>query len=135
MAFLNWDQSLSVKIDSIDDQHKKLIELISDFYKQVNSSSNDKIISQLIKGMKDYTILHFQTEEKYMEMLHYPDYYHHKKEHDAFVSKVLDLEERFNAGHVILSFEITDFLKKWIQNHIKGMDMLYSDFLIRNGIK
>jgi hemerythrin len=135
MAFLNWEPSLSVKIDSIDNQHKKLIELISDFYKQVNSRSNEEIISQLISGMKEYTIMHFQTEEKYMELFNYPGFIPHKKEHDEFVSKVSDLEERFNAGKVILSFEITDFLKKWIQNHIMGMDMLYSNFFIRHGVK
>jgi len=135
MAFLNWDPSLSVKIDSIDNQHKKLIELISEFYKQVNSRSNEEIISHLITGMKEYTLMHFETEERYMELYHYPGFALHKKEHDAFVSKVSDLEKRFQSGQVILSFEITDFLKKWIQNHIKGVDMLYSDYFISKGIK
>jgi len=135
MAFLKWNDSLSVKITSIDDQHKKLIELINKFYEQVSHRTNDENISILIKGMKDYTQMHFDNEEKYMMQFNYPNYADHKKEHDFFISKVVELEEKFNKGKVILTFEITSFLKIWIKNHIQGSDKKYSDFFIRNGVK
>jgi hemerythrin len=135
MAFLNWNESLSVKIVSIDDQHKKLIELINKFYDQVNHRTNDENISILIKGMKEYTQMHFNTEEQYMKKFSYPDYLTHKKEHDLFISKVADVDEKFNKGKVVLSFEITSFLKDWIKNHIQGSDKKYTDFFIKNGVK
>lgn len=135
MAFLSWNESLSVKIVSIDDQHKKLIELINKFYEQVSHRSNDENISILIKGMKEYTQMHFNTEEQYMKKFNYPDYLNHKKEHDFFISKVADVEEKFNKGKVILSYEITSFLKEWIKNHIQGSDKKYTDFFVKNGVK
>lgn len=135
MSFLNWNENLSVKIISIDEQHKKLIELINKFYEDVSHRSNNENISLLIKGMKDYTQMHFDTEEKYMKQFSYPDYAIHKREHDLFIAKVSDVEEKFNKGIIILSFEITSFLKDWIKSHIQGSDKKYSDFFIRNGIK
>lgn len=135
MAFLNWNESLSVKINSIDDQHKKLIELINRFYEQVSHRTNDENISILIKGMKEYTQMHFDYEERYMQQFSYPDYTAHKREHDLFIAKVADVEEKFSKGKVILSFEITSFLKDWIKNHIQGSDKKYTDFFIRNGVK
>lgn len=135
MAFLNWTDSLSVKIDSIDEQHKVLINLINKFYEEVSHRTNDENISILIKGMKEYTQMHFNNEEKYMQLFKYPDYAVHKKEHDLFIAKVTDVEAKFNKGKVILSYEITSFLKDWIKNHIQVSDKKYTDFFIKNGVK
>jgi hemerythrin len=48
---------------------------------------------------------------------------------------VLDLEDRYNNGGLVVSFEITTFLKKWLIDHIQGTDKEYSDFLIAKGVK
>ena len=135
MAFINWSESLSVKINSIDDQHKKLIDMINDFYDNVVNRSNNENISKLISEMKKYTIVHFNAEERYMKQFSYADYEAHKKEHDLFVSKVKDVEEKFNSGKLVMSLEITGFLKDWLKNHIQVTDKKYTDFFIKNGIK
>lgn len=54
--------------------------------------------------MKAYTVFHFATEEKFMAQYNYPDYENHKKEHVEFIEKV-------KRGTIIVSFEITSFLK------------------------
>jgi hemerythrin len=135
MAFLNWTDSLSVKIDSIDEQHKVLINLINKFYEEVSHRTNDENISILIKGMKEYTQMHFNHEEKYMQLFKYPEYAAHKKEHDLFIAKVEEVEEKFNKGKVVLTFELTSFLKDWIKSHIQGSDKKYTAFFIKNGVK
>jgi hemerythrin len=135
MAFLFWEDELSVSIKSIDDQHKRLIVLINQFYENIKTSSNKELISNLISGMKNYTVFHFKTEEKFLKQFNYPNFEEHKKEHEKFLEKVNALEERFRAGKLILSFEITDFLKKWIRNHIMETDSQYSAFLKNKGVK
>lgn len=135
MAFINWNENLSVKINSIDNQHKKLIGMINDFYDNIKNRSNNENISKLISGMKEYTQMHFNNEERYMKKFSYPDYEVHKKEHDLFISKVTAVEEKLNSGKIIVSFEITSFLKDWIKNHIQGTDKKYSDFFIKNGVQ
>ena len=85
--------------------------------------------------MKEYAALHFKIEEEYFRLYKYPNYESHKKKHDSFVEKVADVEKRFNDGKLILSFEITTFLKDWIKEHIQGTDKEYSDFLIGKGVK
>lgn len=134
MAFITWNDSLSVKIDSMDEQHKKLIEMINNFYDNVSKRSNDELISSLVKGMKTYTIMHFTTEERYMKQFNYPKYEQHKKEHDAFISKVNDLEQKLKSGKAILSFEITNFLKDWIKKHIQEEDKQYTSLFLKNDL-
>ncbi len=135
MKLIEWDENLSVKIDSIDEQHKVLVDMINDFYEKIRTKAANELISELIKKMKNYTVVHFATEERYFKQYNYPDFENHKREHQDFVDKVVDLEKRFNSGKVILSFEITNFLKEWLINHIQGTDMKYTNFLIQKGVK
>ncbi len=134
MAFMKWDDSLSVKIESIDGEHKIIIDMINYFYDHIKSKSNQELISDSIKKMKDYAQSHFEREEGYMIKYNYPDYESHKKKHVAFIAKVADLETRYNAGGIIITFEITSFLKDWLKTHINGTDKKYSDFFIKNGV-
>jgi hemerythrin-like metal-binding protein len=135
MAFINWSDELSVQIKSIDDQHKILIEQINMFCANFNIGSKTEKMENLIKAMKDYTIFHFSTEEKYMKQLNYPEYNSHKAEHDKFVETVTDYEERYKNGRLLLSVEITFFIKEWVSTHILVTDKKYSEFFTRNGIK
>jgi hemerythrin-like metal-binding protein len=135
MAFLEWDKNLSVGIDSIDEEHKQLIQMLNELYEHIGKKSNNEMISDLISGMKKYTLQHFATEENYFQQFNYPYYEEHKAEHDRFVEKAMDLEKRFNSGKLIVSFEITSFIKEWIREHILESDKKYTDFLLKNGVK
>ncbi len=135
MAAINWTDEFSVKISSIDEQHKKLINLINDFYGNIRVNSPKEKIFELIKEMKKYTILHFSTEEKYFKQYDYPGYLEHKEEHEKFIKKVLDFEERYKSGKLLLSVEITNFIKDWVSNHICDTDKKYTDFLLQKGVR
>ena len=134
MAAINWNESLSVKISSIDLQHKKLIALVNSFYDHINQASQKDKMLELIKSLKDYTVFHFSTEEKYMKQTSYPDFKNHKAEHDKFVTTVLSFEDRYKSGKLLLTVEITIVIKEWISKHIMVTDKEYSDFFIKNGI-
>ena len=135
MALIEVNGSLQTKIASIDNEHIMLIGMINDFYENIKKKTNKELISGLLKKMRNYAEFHFATEEKYFRQFNYPDYESHKKEHDSFVEKVAELESKFNEGKVILSYEITSFLRDWLVNHIKGTDMKYVEFLVAQGVK
>ncbi len=129
MALLTWNDTYSVKVDAMDKQHQKLFELINSFYDEIGKQSQTKLIFDLIAGMKAYTIVHFNEEEQLMQQYNYPGLALHKKEHADFINKVTDLEEKLKSGKMIISFEITNFLKDWIKKHIKESDQQYSAYL------
>lgn len=135
MAYLNWDESLSVKVNSIDLQHKKLFEMINEFYDNMKMQSGKDNMAALLSGMKDYAVIHFSMEERLMKMCNYVSLDRHKAEHDKFVETVNDFEERFLSGKLLVTLELTNFLKEWIVNHIMGTDKQYSAIMIKNGIK
>lgn len=135
MAAINWTENLSVNIDSIDDQHKELIHLINDFYDKILEKDKQSNLIHLIDGLKSYTLYHFNKEEYLMKKLNYPYFNEHKKEHDYFVQNVNVFMDRVQSSKLIISIEITNFLKQWLINHISVTDKKYSDFFVKNGVK
>lgn len=135
MAFIDWSDSLSVKIDSIDEQHKKLIGMINNFYENLKSKSNNDLILKLINDMGKYVIEHFKYEEDLFKKYNYSLSEEHKQEHYKFIEKITSLQQKLNDGSMILSFEITGFLKDWLKNHIQHTDMKYVDFFLEKGVK
>ncbi len=126
MALFEWKDNYSVGSKSIDNQHKKLIQFINEFYENITIKSNKELISALIKEMKEYTVFHFNYEEVYLEKLGFKEMEEHKLEHVKFIEKVNNFEARFNSKKIILSYEITSFLKNWLKHHILIEDMKYS---------
>ena len=131
MTVIQWDDSYSVKNTTIDEQHKKLFMLINEFNKNVELNSSNGSISKLLEGLKEYIVFHFKTEEMYLRLYNYPHFESHKQEHERFIKKVADLEERYNEGNIPQLSEITAFFNAWINFHIKESDMEYADFLAK----
>ena len=134
MGFMEWDESYGVNVAAIDDQHKKIFQMISNFYNTMQKD-NHKAIDTLLKSLLDYTNFHFGTEEKYFDKFGYSNSEEHKKEHLAFVEKVMDVKKRFDEGKLVISMEITNFLKNWLIEHIKGIDKKYSKCFNDNGLR
>ncbi len=129
MALLQWDDSYSVKNSTIDEQHKKLFRLINEFSESVNSKQNSESLSKLLKGLKEYIVFHFKTEEMYLRLSNYPNFDLHKKEHERFIEKVLDIEQKFHDGVLTDPPKIVAFLTAWITCHVKESDGAYAIYI------
>jgi hemerythrin-like metal-binding protein len=130
MGLIEWDNSYSVGNTTIDEQHKKLIKLINEFNESTNSQAENKSISKLLAGLKQYIVFHFKTEELYLRLCNYPDYEQHKKEHERFIKKVENIEHKFASGTSTEMDEITNYFTNWITHHIKDSDVRYSSYII-----
>lgn len=143
-----WNNSYSVGLEEIDQQHQQLIILMNRLelitkYSPNSINYTEKLIT-VIEQLINYTVLHFSTEEVLMKMFDYPDYENHKNGHEKFVLLVSekkqdlltlieiepDIQKR-NEYVCAQAKEIFEYLQNWLLNHIMKSDKLYSEFFIK----
>lgn len=123
---IEWTPELSVKDTTIDQQHQKWIQLLEDFYDGIKAGKSKETLEELILGMLDYTKYHFNYEEEHMAKIGYPKLDAHKKLHADYIAKIEEYHDRIKSGKLIISLEVTGYLKTWLLNHIKGEDQQYA---------
>lgn len=134
MPLMTWTEDCSVKIESIDAQHKMLFSWVNDLYDAMCAGRADQELGQILYGLVQYTRYHFLHEEKLMQDHGYPDYLNHKAQHDALRKRVDDFQAQFQSGNAGITTELMDFLKNWVSNHIQISDKSYSAHLIGKGV-
>ena len=127
-----WKDSYSVNVKSIDEQHKKLVSIINELNNAMLYEKGRSVIGKVLKDLVDYTVSHFDYEEKLMEKNGYSDLENHKKIHKDLLKTVGKFYDEFSSGEVEMSKDIMDFLKTWLSEHILGSDKKYSEIMMKN---
>ena len=135
MSLIQWNDSFSVNVVEIDQQHQKLVAMINDLNDAMRQGKGKDVLGKIVNGLIVYAESHFKTEEKYFDQFGYPETDSHKKEHSDFVVKVSEFKSGFEKGKIGLSIEVMNFLSDWLQNHIKRVDNKYGPFFNEKGLK
>jgi hemerythrin len=136
MAFFEWNESLNVGVESINDQHKKLVAMVNDLHDAMQKGQGAAVLGKTLDGLVSYTKTHFAYEEKLFADTGYTDAAAHKQEHDKLTATVVSVQEKYNGGAGDnLSGSVMDFLKSWLVTHIQGTDKKYGPHLQAKGVK
>ena len=131
---LPWKEKYSVRVKTIDDHHKVLVKYINELNNAMLYEKGRNEIATILKGLVDYTVFHFDYEEKMLEKNGYDDLINHKKIHVKFVNKIKELKSDFESGEKELSKDVMAFLKAWLVEHIMGTDQKYSELMVKNKV-
>jgi hemerythrin len=136
MEPLQWDDSLSVGVELIDEQHKMWIQRLNEVSAAVDSRQGPKEIAKTLGFLVGYTDYHFSTEEKHMVANSYPGLVDHQAKHGELKVTLAHLVEGFEeegATHLLADF-IETFLRNWLTGHIRQVDQRFGAFLRDKGI-
>ena len=131
-TIVQWQNSYSVGIKLVDDQHQELIKLTNKLFINCMAGREQSrtAFMDTIREAIDYVGYHFSTEEKIMERVNYPDTAAHIKEHKEFVKQVLIKVDDFKAGRITAPLSFVYFLRDWILHHVAVNDKKMGDYLI-----
>ncbi len=125
MTQLNWSSELETGIEVIDQQHRRIVDLINQLYVAQRDHSRE-VIGEVLSELVDYTLSHFAFEEELMEEAGYVFGQAHKRVHETFTRRVSEYRMRFEAGEDVTD-ELRSMLSRWLFNHIRNDDKAYSE--------
>ena len=133
---INWSEEFSVGIQSIDNQHKKLVAIIKTLHDAIADGEASEILGKIFDELLDYSRHHFSYEEELFKWYGYPDAEHHKKEHVELANHLARLRRKMEEGDNFMGeVLLLKFLRDWLLNHIMKSDKQYAPFLIEKGVK
>ena len=120
--FLNWTNELNINVGIIDNQHKKLIDILNNL-NELLFLKKYQDINIIVKELINYTNYHFDEEEKILKKINYSEYLNQRERHDKFrkeLSKYIDIK---NAENIQQECSKLLFLvQSWLIDHIKKID-------------
>ena len=129
-----WSPKLETSLDSIDEQHRKLVDMVNHLHRAMKMKLGAKEAGKILEELAEYTVYHFSYEEKIFDEYEYPETGEHKEIHKELVGKVVSFQEEFKAGNAALSIDLMNFLTDWLKNHIMVTDMSYVPFFKDKGL-
>ena len=125
-VMLTFSDKYRTGVEIIDKEHRRLFEILAD----MNELNRDEFIpdkydaiADVVEELKDYTVKHFQDEERYMQSIDYEGLAVQQNVHQSFIDKMdgIHLDEMDDNQQEYLD-ELIYFLASWLINHIMKMD-------------
>jgi diguanylate cyclase (GGDEF)-like protein/hemerythrin-like metal-binding protein/PAS domain S-box-containing protein len=120
-----WNENFDTGINVIDDQHRKLIDLLNNLASHLAFDAPIPELNRIFDELSDYAAYHFGTEEAiWREYLADDDMYQaHDLTHSEFVNETIKLKAclaQLSGDQVIK--EVVSFLTHWLAFHILETD-------------
>ena len=121
-AVAQWKAEYETGNPLVDAQHQSIFSIINALQSAMAAGQGTEMLEQTIRSVRDYTTVHFDTEEQYMRDHGYAGYEAHKRKHDALRAKFVAFEQQSYPDmqqHVIM---VAHFLTTWLIQHIQNDD-------------
>ncbi len=127
MQAFKWDDCFATGLVDVDEQHKRLIDLINRFGLLVireEGASTVELETVFLK-LFQYARYHFANEEALMTASGLTSQYveSHRKEHLQFIDEILLLSKEITTDNRGAAKILLEFLTHWLAYHILGTDL------------
>lgn len=129
MTHIEWKEVYAIGIYAIDQQHKRVMEIISELYQAHKSGVYHTVITDVLNDLFECTVNYFGIEEQMHIDYEYPKASRHKQEHEQFIVRLNELRKIEQKDNLLLSLKTLDMLKDWTISHMLGSDKEFAEYL------
>jgi hemerythrin len=124
--YVEWKPFYSVGDAALDCEHQRLLGIVDDLYVAAQMGHDAARVQAVVERLVEYTMSHFEHEERAMWACGYPDFDAHKALHDEMRRRSLD----FHASpEALVESELLQFVRSWWVRHIQNQDKKYAPYL------
>lgn len=135
MPLVAWNESFSVGVKAMDDQHKGLVKALNDLHAAMLEGQLKPVSGSLLNTLMDYTRQHFAAEEALMRRTAYPELGTHSALHKDLTREVEKFVGRYERGETGANIELLTFLRDWLLTHIQKVDRSYRAWMNAQGVR
>jgi len=124
-----WGDILSVAVDEIDEDHRKLVSIFNILNHSVIEGESPDYLAAVLEELINCTVWHFSHEERLMLKYGYEGIEVHKAEHQELINSSKKLQKEILQADLPVSNEDIEFLEHWLVEHILTTDMRLGSYL------
>lgn len=125
---LLWRKQMAVGDERIDQDHKFLICLINTVELALRTGRDRDLLTTTLDQLNEYTLTHFDSEERIMLAIGYRRFDQHKLQHQLLIRELGEIRKRLE-GKADGEFppeeceSISTLFRHWLLDHIVKEDM------------
>lgn len=129
MKDIVWGHVLSVEVDEIDEDHRKLVGIFNILNRAVTEGESPDYLAAVLEELVNCTVWHFSHEERLMLKYGYDGIEEHKAAHRALIQSAKELQQQVLQVDKTIADEDIEFLERWLTEHILTDDMRLGSYL------
>ena len=122
MTLLQWKSQYSVGIESMDFEHRQMIDLINELHAELSSRRDAESIEQFLGDIHAAISMHFALEERIMLDAGYDEFAAHKNDHEDLLDQIRDMMDVFANDPDRGFSELQTRLSNWFSAHFSTFD-------------
>jgi hemerythrin len=124
-----WGNILSVGVDEIDEDHRKLVSIFNILNHSVMKDDSPEYLAAVLEELINCAVWHFSHEERLMLKYGYEESEEHKAEHQELIKSAKELQQEVLQDDIPVAEEHVEFLERWLTEHIFTADMRLGSYL------
>jgi len=122
MELWEWKEEYELKIDKIDNHHKKFLDIINLLINITENRSCEEEVSLIFFRLVYYVENYFIDEEIYLQEYNYENLKQHKEAHNKFINDIIEFQKQYQDKDKTVCARLLSYLQAWFNNHILGYD-------------
>ena len=129
MKDIIWGDILSVGVDEIDEDHRKLIHTFNILNHAIEEGESPDYLAAILEELINCTVWHFSHEERLMLRYDYPETEEHKAVHQQLIERAKKLQQDVLQSENHIEDKDIEFLERWLTEHILTDDLKLGSYL------
>jgi hemerythrin len=131
-----WRDAMSVGDETIDADHRHLVDMINAFEAAVAGDIDHKKVGRVLLGLVDYTGEHFKREEEIQLLIRYPYHESHRHGHRDVLKQLTAIAQDYiratGSARDEMIRGLGKFLREWLVDHIIQSDLRMKPYVLKH---
>jgi hemerythrin-like metal-binding protein len=124
-----WGSILSVGVDEIDEDHRKLVNIFNILNHAVAEGESPDYLAAVLEELINCTVWHFSHEERLMLKHSYEGLEEHRAVHQKLIKSAKELQQKLLRDDKSMVDEDIVYLERWLTEHILTEDLRLGSYL------